>query len=165
MTGDPGDHGLSAPVTHVIGAFDDSLVVIPIDEARRLANLNDALEGSHTWSQFRSSVGSDLATITYLETQYDGCVPDGDEPFDADEIPGFTDGSLPDDPKQCMIDWLPASVVELGTVMPTAFAPSLLRIDLDVEVEVIQALAAEGHHCVEDTEDLISRACGEWRFV
>lgn len=64
-----------------------------------------------------------------------------------------------------MIDWLPASVVKLGTVMPTAFAPSLLRIGLDVEAEVIQAHAAEGHHCVEDSEDLISRASGEWRYV
>lgn len=151
-------------LTFVIGRFDDSLVVIPIDEGRRLATLNDALEGSHTWGEFRSSVGNDLATITYLETQYDDCVPDGSEPFDADEIPGFSGGSWPDNP-QCMIDRLPASVVKLGTVMPTAFAPSLLRIDLDVEAEVIEALVAEGHQCVEDSEDLISRACGDWRYV
>jgi len=152
-------------LTFVVGTFDDSLVVIPFNQARRLSNLNDALENSQTWRDFRSSVGNDLATISYLEAQYDDCVPDGDESFDADEILGFSDGSWPDNPKQRMIDWLPASVVKLGTVMQTAFGPSLLRIDPDLEAEVIEALAAEGQSCVEDTEDLISRACGDWRFI
>lgn len=62
--------------------FDDALIVIPLDEARRLAVLNDALETSTTWGEFLTSVGSDVETRSYLNGYYDDGLPAAEEPFD-----------------------------------------------------------------------------------
>jgi hypothetical protein len=148
----------------VLDMFDDALVIIPLGEARRLAALNDALETSVTWGEFLTSVGSDVETRIYLDDSYDDGLPHADESFDPDELPGFSDGIWPSFPKQAMLDWLPQSLLKLGTIKTTVFGGSFLHIEGYLAADVIRALANEGIDCQEDTEDLVLRACGQWRY-
>ena len=143
--------------------FDGGLVVMPLGEAQRLASLNDALELSATWGEFLARVSDDRDTVAYLREEHDD-LPAAEEAFDADELPGFAEGDWPTWPKQAMLDWLPSSVQELGTVEDTLLTGSFLHLDDDRQDEVIEALAAEGITCREDTDDLVVRACGEWRY-
>jgi hypothetical protein len=145
--------------------FDDGLVVMRLSEAHRLAELNDALELSSTWGEFLARVSDDRETTSYLREQYDGDLPAAQEPFDADEVPGFAEGDWPTWPKQGMLEWLPSPVQELGTVKDMLLTGSFLHFDEDRQDEVIEALTAEGIECREDTEDLVVRACGEWRYI
>jgi hypothetical protein len=153
-----------AQMRFVIDVFDHGLVVIPLDEARRLAVLEDALEVSSTWGDFLQSVAGDSATLAYLADQYGEDLPSGTEVFDADELPGFADGSWPTFPKHAMLEWLPPSATKLGTIRPTAFAGEYLHIDAQRQPEVMRALAAAGYECQEADDDLVSRACGAWRY-
>jgi hypothetical protein len=157
-----GDNPMSS--AFVFDTFDDSLVVMPISEARRLAALNDALETSSTWGEFLSSVGYDPDTAHYVERQFGDELPGVDATFDPEEIPGFTDGHWPSWPKQAMLDWLPASVQALGTIGETRLTGSFLHLDDDRRDDVIAALHAEGLECEADTQDLVARACGAWRY-
>jgi hypothetical protein len=117
---------LSEHVTYVVDSFDNGVVAIPLDEARRLAALNDALETSATWGEFLTSVAGDVETWTYLNGCYDDEAPLGEETFDPDELPGFADGYWPTWPKQAMLDWLPQQVTKLGVVKTGAFGQSFL---------------------------------------
>jgi hypothetical protein len=63
------------------------------------------------------------------------------------------------------VEQRPVQHLKSGFISSTAFGPSLLRIGLDAEAKIVEALAAEKHHCVEDFDDLISQSCGEWRYV
>ena len=154
---------------YLIDVFNDGagegLVVIPEREARRLAALNDALEGSSSWGEFLSKVTDDQESKRYLEDQYAGELPDPDEPFDADTIPGFADGDWPTWPKQAMLDWLPASVKALGTIGQTAINGPVLQLDESLRDTVLEALAAEGIECREDEDGLVITACGAWRYA
>jgi hypothetical protein len=74
------------------------------------------------------------------------------------------DGNWPTFPKQAMLDWLPDPVLKLGTIKTSAFEASFLDIEEHLAADVIEALADEGIDCHEDTEDLVLRACGQWRY-
>lgn len=147
---------------YVIGAFDGGLVVLPVDEARRLAGLNDALEQSQTWSDFLRSIARDDAALSYLADQYDDELPDPDASFDADEIPGFAEGRWPPFPK-ASTDQIPDSVRALGALCATAFDVDLVHINEARREDTIAALRRVGFDCVDD-DDLIGRACGSWRY-
>jgi hypothetical protein len=148
----------------LIDSFDGGLVVIPLGEAQRLATLNHALEDSDSWGEFLEAVASDRLTTDYLKRIYDGELPDGDAPFDPDELPGFTDGDWPAWPKRAMRDWLPQSVQELGGVQDTLGNGEYLQLDETVLDAVIEALAGEGIESYEDPDDLVTTACGAWRY-
>ncbi len=149
----------------VLGSFDDGLVAMPFTEATRLAMLSDALETSVDWGEFLGAVSNDTDTQAYVREHYGSELPDADEPFDPDELPGFAEGEWPAWPKAAMLDSLPHSVQALGTVRSVTFGPEFLHIDEGREQEVVEALAAEGLECRLDNDDLISRACGAWRYV
>jgi hypothetical protein len=63
-----------------------------------------------------------------------------------------------------MLDWLPASVINLGKIQSSAFGASFLFIEEHLAADVIKALADEGIDCQEDPEDHVVRACGQWRY-
>jgi hypothetical protein len=147
----------------LIDSFNDSLVVIPREEARRLAALNNALEDSTTWGEFLDAVATDRVTLDQLEDKFDE-LPARDDPFDPDDIYGFSDGDWPAWPMAKMLDWLPPSVQALGTRQRTAINGDALEIDDDLLSEVIAALAAEGLQGQEDTDGLVATACGAWRY-
>jgi len=76
----------------LIDEFNGSLVVIPEREARRLANLNDAIQQFRTWGDFLSRVKENAATREYLARQFEDELPPSDEWFDSSDLPGFNDG-------------------------------------------------------------------------
>ena len=147
---------------YVIGGFDDGLVVVAADEARRLAALNDALERSSNWAAFLQSIADDEATLSYLANQFDEQLPDPNESFDPDEVPGFAEGSWPPLP-QARFNQLPESVKRLGSIRATAFDGDLVHIDEERREDVAAALAHEGLPSIDD-DDLIERASGAWRY-
>jgi len=157
---------LEAPVSEpfLIDTFDNGLVVVPLDEARRLAALNRALETCGTWGEFLRAVAADPATLGYLEQAYDGELPEPSEAFDADDVPGFADGDWPTWPKRGMLEWLPGSVQALGTIERTSMNGDFLQLEERLSDEVIEALAAEGIESYEDPDDLVTTASGAWRY-
>jgi hypothetical protein len=148
----------------LIDVFNDSLVVIPLGEARRLAALNDALQNSQTWGEFLDAVARDLATARELAAKFGDELPAREDAFDPDDIYGFADGDWPAWPMQKMLDWLPESVQQLGTIQATAINGDALEIDEDLLQEVIEALAAEGFEGYEDPGATVQAACGAWRY-
>jgi hypothetical protein len=148
----------------VFDVFDDSLVMIPLEEARRLADLNDALETSATWGEFLARVVDDPKTMAHLREGPEEGLPSVEEPFDPDVLPGFADGTWPAFPKQAMLDWLPESVIKIGVIKSMAFGGSLLHLDEDLEEQIIAALADEGIDAHQDNVDLVGRASGAWRY-
>lgn len=153
----------SEPPEYVIGAFDGGLVVVDLDEARRLAALNEALAQPSTWGDFLWSTADDEATLSYLTSHYDGGLPETDDIFDANEVPGFTEGTRPPFPKTRFGE-LPESVMRLGSMRATAVDGDLLHISEERRDDVVAALDGLGSGCVED-KDLIERACGSWRYA
>ena len=148
----------------MIDEFNGSLVAIPAREARRLANLNDAIEQSQTWGEFLSRVKEDADTQEYLAYRFEDELPGGDEPFDPSDLPGFDEGDWPAWPNYKMREWLPPSVLHLGRMEPVLTGGSVVHIDETLMNEVIEALASEGIECREDDEGLVRRACGAWRY-
>jgi hypothetical protein len=147
----------------VCDVCDDGLVVMPLREAQRLAKLNEALELSSTWGEFYAQVSDDRDTVAYLRERYDDDLPAVDRPFDADEL--CAEGDWPVWPKQAMLEWLPPSVQDLGTVNDTLITGSFLHLDEGRQDEVIEMFEAEGIECREDRDNLVVRACGEWRYT
>jgi hypothetical protein len=148
----------------VFDVFEGGLVVMPLRDARRLAGLNGALPSSSTWGEFLGRAETDLETQTYLREHYEDGLPGRDEPFEADELPGFADGVWPADPRQAMFDWLPAAILELGAVRERLLNGQRVHLDEDLQDQVIDALAAEGIECRIDVEDLVAGSCGAWRM-
>ena len=138
----------------VYDEFNGGLVFIPEREAERLASLNDALEESATWGEFYERVRDDADTQQYLAYQYEDERPEPDEPFDAMDLPGFGEGDWPAWPSQKMLDWMPDSVVALGTLGATAINGDMLEFDPRSLRDVVDACAAEGIRCVEDDDGL-----------
>jgi len=149
----------------LIDVFNDSLVVIPLGEARRLAALNNALENSRTWGEFLDAVAGDIATARELATKFGDELPAREDAFDPSDIYGFADGDWPAWPLQKMLDWLPESVQQLGAVQATAINGPMLEIDPDLVDDVIEALAANGLDAHEDPGGTVQTACGAWRYM
>ena len=63
-----------------------------------------------------------------------------------------------------MLEWLPASVPALRRVHPTAPSGSVWQIDERLIDQVIEALAVEGIECNVDSDRIVRRACGAWRY-
>lgn len=147
---------------YAVGSFDGGLVVLAHDEARRLAALNDALEQSSTWGEFLQRISDDPASLSYLTARYSDGLPDPDDAFDFDDVPGFVEGTWPRSPAE-NFDKLPQSVLALGSIRATAFGGDLLHIAEEQREDVAAALERDGLRCIED-DDLIERACGDWRY-
>jgi hypothetical protein len=148
----------------VLGEFDDSLVVMPTSDAQRLAILNDGLQDAVTWADLLQRIRDEPQLLRDLRERYGEDLPDGTEPFDADEIAGFADGNWPAYPKREMVRWLPESIVALGVVSPTLFGGDFMQIDAARRRDVILGLRRLGSTCRED-DDLVARACGAWRYA
>lgn len=144
----------------VLDDFDGGLVVVPLHEAQRLAVLTDSIEAARTWGEFLESVADDPETQAYLADQYSSLLPSPSKPFDANDVPGFAEGIWPVWPKQAMLDWLPASIKNLGEVRDSMMTGPFLHLPESLEDEVIDALEAEGFEWRYDLDDLVVRACG-----
>jgi hypothetical protein len=152
-----------APDLFVFDTVDRGLVFIPIAEAQRLALLNDALADASTWGEFLSDVANDVDTSAYLGSQYGKEPPGAGEEFDPADIPGFLSGDWPTWPKRAMLSNLPASVRALGIVGDSLLNGFFLHLDEDNSDEIVEAMRLEGLECVQDSDDLVVRACGIWQ--
>jgi hypothetical protein len=144
----------------ILGTAGDSLIVMPLAEARRLAALQKALWESRTWGELLSRVANDSKTLAHLRDLVEGELPDAATAFSTDDIPGHADGDWPLWPAQAMLDWLPSSVQALGSIAFSNFNGEFLVLDDAEPEEVIARMAAEGIECREDTEGLVASACG-----
>lgn len=163
---DPATNDLDRSVptsTFVFGIVDDDLIVMPLDEAHRLATLNDALEHAITWEEFLRDIGTDADTLAYLADSLGPDLPAGDEAFAPDDIPGFAEGDWPVWPQRRMMTWLPGSVLTLGSIHQTLLNGPYLQLDEASQELVISTLRRAGFECFPDTEGLLDRACGSWR--
>ncbi|HLI76842.1 MAG TPA: hypothetical protein VKV02_07845 [Acidobacteriaceae bacterium] len=147
----------------VVGEFDDSLIVLPEQEAQGLAALHDALQATTTWADLLTSIENHPDLLREVRERYDEELPEESETFNPDEIRGFTEGDWPEHPKERMIGSIPASIASLGVVGPTLFGEGLLQIAPDSRHEVMHRLRQLGVSYRED-DGLISRACGAWRY-
>jgi hypothetical protein len=152
-----GDHA-------VVGVFQDGVVVLPREEAERLAVLNDALATASTWGQLLDAIDPRDAREAVELAFDDETQLDRDAPFDAEEIGAFTDGDWPTWPAAAMLEWLPADVIALGRVERTAISGDMLELPGDRLDEVVERLTASGV-TVERDNDVVGRACGDWRYA
>ncbi len=96
-----GDVGGRAEV--VYGEIQDGLVFIPVEEARELAGLREALGTSKTWGEFRARVPKEryeeaLERLPQNEEREEGEEVEEPAPearFAPEEIGGFADGDWP----------------------------------------------------------------------
>jgi hypothetical protein len=149
----------------LVGIVDGDLIVMPLDEARRLAVLNDALENATTWGQFLSLVARDHDTLAYIADRLGPDLPSEAEDFDPEDIPGFAESEWPLWPKRGMLEWLPESVKVLGSIKETLLSGAFLQCDAGSVEQVIAALREEGFESVPDADELLDRACGTWRYA
>jgi hypothetical protein len=147
----------------VIGVFQEQVVVLPREEAERLAVLNDALQAATTWGQLLDAIDARDAREA-VELAFDDEEVDRDAPFDAEQIGAFTDGDWPTWPAGAMLEWLPADVVALGRVERTAISGDMLDLPRDRLDDVMARLTASGV-TVERDDDIVDRACGGWRYA
>ena len=90
--------------------------------------------------------------------------PEASEEFSLDQLPGAYEGDWPALPTEKMAKWLPDTILKLGIRTPTLFGAELLKIDPCRRGQVVVRLRRLGLRCREDDE-LISRACGAWRYA
>jgi hypothetical protein len=157
------DRNLGRVVEWVVGEFDDSLLVLPVEEAERLAVLHDALENASSWGELLCEIGADPRLLEQVRAQYGDELPDEAEPFEREQIPGCYEGDWPSIPAELMASWLQDSIADLGTSGPTLFGGDLMRVAPGHRREVLVRLRQVGLRCRED-DDLASRASGAWRY-
>jgi hypothetical protein len=147
----------------VIGEFDDRVLVLPLEEAQRLALLHDALERASSWGDLLRKIDADARLLEEVRAQYGDELPDDAEPFEREQIPGCYEGDWPSIPAELMASCLPGSVAVLGTSGPTLLGGDLMRVASGHRSEVLMRLQQLGLDCRED-DDLVSRASGGWRY-
>jgi hypothetical protein len=158
-----GDRNLGRVVEWVVGEFDDHLLVLPVEEAERLAVLHDALENASSWGELFREIGVDPRLLKEVRAQYGDELPDDAEPFEREQIPGCYEGEWPSSPAELMASWLPHPIADLGASGRTLFGGDLMRIAPTYRREVLMRLRQLGLPCRED-DDLVSRASGGLRY-
>jgi hypothetical protein len=160
---DDRDRNPGRVIEWVVGEFDDRLLVLPVEEAERLAVLHDALKNASSWGELLREIGTDDHLLTEVRAQYGDELPDAAESFERDQIRGCIEGDWPPIPAELMASWLPDSIADLGTSGRTLFAEDLMRVAPGHRGEVLMRLQQLGLRCRED-DDLVSRASGSWRY-
>ena len=93
------------------GAGTETLVFIPAERAQQLAAIHKAIGQAKTWGEFRQRISTeDWDELARCFDEYDKTPQLGDA-FNAEDVPGFTDGDWPDWPEQEMMSWLPPEAV------------------------------------------------------
>ncbi len=138
------------------------LVFIPEEEAKRLAQIHEAIEVSETWGEFRKRMPeADLKEVLDDFLDREEQLPNDSDPFDTDMLPGLSDGDWPDWPEQKMMQWLPREIwTKFGRVESSVLNGPFLILDLHRRSEILTALARAGFDCILD-EKLVLKACGD----
>jgi hypothetical protein len=88
------------------GTGDSNLVFIPVDDAIRLAKVNNAIGRAKTWGTFcKMMPAKDLRYVIEDYREREEPLPRKRDGF---SLPGsFYDGDWPDWPEQMMLNWMP----------------------------------------------------------
>lgn len=142
------------------GAGTETLVFIPAERAQQLAAIHKAIGQAKTWGEFRLRISAeDWNELVRCFDEYDEAPQPGDA-FNAEDVPGFTDGDWPDWPEQEMMSWLPPEhVARFGTQHQSVLNGPFLSFDPKYLNEIMAELKRGGYTCRRE-DVLISQACG-----
>ena len=119
-------------------------------DAENLAQTRKALANSKTWGEFRANLPFGEWEQNLAE-RFDDVPPD-DEPFSADEVPGYADGDYPRWLMQAQLDWFPEELLaKYGERQSSVFNGEMLELYADKAEEIAAELRAMGH-TVEKTD-------------
>lgn len=164
------------------GIIDKSLVYIPEEEAERLAAIWEAINKSETWADFIRIAGEeefdqlmlDILEALGHEALYlpykmgedlrsyvtDLYLPQPEDPFTTEVIPGFEEGEYLPIPAQEMVSWIPEELFdEMGEVRLHEDYGFIYYINPENQPLVDASLAAGGYHIRHD-QSLVERASG-----
>jgi len=143
--------------------YEGELVILPRKEAVRIAAMYRAAATARTWGEFKVMAPPGVyEQIGEVLEENEETLPEDDEPFDHNHIPGCADGDWPPWPQQEMLRWIPRDIqVAFGTRGFSAVSGECLTLDAARTEEIVRALEARGFRCTEEN-DLIAR-CG-WRY-
>lgn len=143
----------------IYAVVDDALIFIPKDLADELVGIRAAIDGAHTWGQFRAALPAGRrAGIEERLDDREPCPSDSDG-FSKDALPGYVDGDWPEWPQQEMLEWMPAAVKAFGRVEDSAFNGPFLVIDEAKLWEVLAGLQRHGYTCAP-AQAVVEYACG-----
>ena len=148
----------------VYGEIDGvGLVFIPAKRARELALLNEVLPVARTWGELRDLLDERLwAEIQDRRDAYDVARSTGAEyePFDPEQLTGFSAGAWPSWPAQDMLKLLPHDILAgYGKLTDTLMSGTFVRLFAANEVEIVAELEERGWKCEKD-EALVLAASG-----
>jgi hypothetical protein len=98
-----------------ISPANDGLVFAMADDAFRNHTIRTAMQVSKTWGEFRCAIGEGeyQAVLSAISTDISEpiIVPDDNDPFNSDRIPGYSDGDYPEWLQARMDALLPADIL------------------------------------------------------
>ncbi len=168
--------------TLIWGNIDKSLVYIPEDEALRLASLWQAIRTSETWADFirlageeefdqlimdiLEALGHEALFVSYKMGEdlrayiTDLYLPQPEDPFTTDIIPGFEEGEYLPIPAQEMVSWIPEELFdEMGEVKLHEDYGFIYYINPENQPLVDASLTAGGYQ-IKHHQELVERASG-----
>lgn len=127
----------------------DSVVFAERQRAERVAQISDALENSTTWGEFRRALPAGEWEQRF-QAYYDDAEeqpPADEDPFDAEEIPGYTEGDYPEWLRQVQLEWFPRDLIVKygGAVGVTVHNGPVLDLPGDKAEQIAADLRALGH--------------------
>lgn len=133
----------------------DSVVFAERERAERAVQIRAAIEESTTWGEFRRALPPGEWDSYFLE-HFEDCeeeVPDDDQAFDSDDVPGYAEGDYPEWLQQVQLDWFPPELIAKygGDVGSTVLSGPVLDLPAERAGEIAAELRAMGH-TVEETD-------------
>ena len=142
------------------GYFPEAVVFAERERVERVARIRKALEESRTWGEFRANLPEgeweDHFLASFDEPPEELLEEFGDdEPFDADKVPGYSDGNYPPWLAQDQLRWFPPKLIKKygGEEYETMFDGSSLELPADKIEQIAADLRAMGHtveHCDDE---------------
>ena len=131
----PSDHPALA-FTHVLYWQNSrsGLLLAKPETALQVSAIHKAIESSKTWGQFRKALPADaLMEVEEMMSEEDACADT--DPFDSDQLPGFSDGDWPTWICQSMLHELPKEIIqEFGERQESAHNGEFLQLNASIEV-------------------------------
>jgi len=133
-----------------ISPANEGLVFATANDALRNHAMRTALEASKTWGELRRSVGEEeyqaLLGKMSVHISEPVVVPNNEDPFDRDQIPGYWDGDFPGSLQSQMEQLLPADILaKFGERVATRLNGSYMHIDPSSEKRFVLALRKLGY--------------------
>ena len=131
----PSDHPALA-FTHVLYWQNSrsGLLLAKPETALQVSAIHKAIESSKTWGQFRKALPADaLMEVEEMMSEEDACADT--DPFDSDQLPGFSDGDWPTWICQSILDELPSEIIaEFGEVQDSTLNGPFLQLNASIDV-------------------------------